>query len=84
MRIAVAFAFTWFIAFAGPPDRAGLGRSFHQLKKTNALTIGYFGGPITAGATTPSPQVNTKSSCACSPGRTPNPSAAGFDSEPCS
>jgi hypothetical protein len=29
---------------------SGLGRSFYQLKKTNALTIGYFGGSITAGA----------------------------------
>jgi lysophospholipase L1-like esterase len=32
------------------PERAGLGRSFQVLKKTNALTIGYYGGSITAGA----------------------------------
>jgi lysophospholipase L1-like esterase len=32
------------------PQRAGLGRSFHQLQKTRALTIGYFGGSITAGS----------------------------------
>jgi len=31
-------------------DRAGLGRSFGHLKKTGSLTIGYFGGSITAGS----------------------------------
>ena len=30
--------------------REGLGRSFQHLKKTGALTVGYFGGSITAGA----------------------------------
>jgi len=32
------------------PGREGLGRSFQHLKKTGTLTIGYFGGSITAGA----------------------------------
>jgi lysophospholipase L1-like esterase len=38
------------VAADSSPEREGLGRSFQHLKKTGALTIGYFGGSITAGA----------------------------------
>jgi lysophospholipase L1-like esterase len=49
-RILLACTLTSAIAGAAAPDRAGLGRTFRHLKKTGALTVGYFGGSITAGA----------------------------------
>jgi lysophospholipase L1-like esterase len=44
------FIFLLCVSLASAADREGLGRSFHHLAKTGELTIGYFGGSITAGA----------------------------------
>lgn len=41
---------------AAPPQPEGIGRSFSKLKETGALTIGYFGGSITAGAGASKPE----------------------------